>query len=83
MKITLEITNFEELEKVLLFFKSIQLEKVEVNYTNKKSNQNSIDDILEKGDKTQDPTALFGIWKDNPRSLEEIRKQNWKRDWEI
>lgn len=84
MKITLEITNFEELEKVLLFFKSIQLEKVEVNYTNQQSTKHSIDDNdLEKGDKTQDPTALFGIWKDNPRNLEEIRKQNWKRDWEI
>lgn len=70
MKVTVEITNFEELEKLLLFFKSIQLDKVEVNY----KNNGSLDDVLEKGDKTQDPTALFGIWKDNPRSLEEIRK---------
>ena len=79
MKVTVEITNLEELEKLLLFFKSIQLDKVEVNY----KNNASLDNVLEKGDKTQDPTALFGIWKDNPRSLEEIRSKSWTRDWKI
>ncbi len=82
MKVTLEITNFEELEKVLLFFKSINLDKVEVNYKSE-SSIDPLNDVLEKGDKTQDPTALFGIWKDNPRSLEEIRNKNWKRNWEL
>ena len=30
---------------------------------------------ITKGDKSIDPTALFGIWKDNPRTLEQIREQ--------
>ena len=76
MKVTLEIANFEELEKLFLFFKSIQLDKVEVNY----KNESLIEDVLERGDKTQDPTALFGMWKDNPRDIEEIRNKNWKRN---
>jgi hypothetical protein len=83
MKITVEITNFEELQKILLFFKSIQLEKVEVNYTNSEILENSLSTLIQKGDKTQDPTSLFGIWKDNPKTTQQIRTQNWKRDWNI
>ena len=30
--------------------------------------------FITKGDKSVDPRALEGIWKDNPRTLEEIRK---------
>lgn len=28
-----------------------------------------------------DITALAGVWKDRPRTLEEIRKKAWKRNW--
>ena len=46
--------------------------------------QNTSDELpVEKGDKTINPAKLFGIWENNPRSLEDIRKQNWKRNWEI
>ncbi len=36
------------------------------------------DPVITKGDKTIDPTSLFGIWKDNPRTLEEIRQKAWR-----
>ena len=78
MKIILETTDFNELQKIILFIKSLQLEKIEINYSNTLPTSN-----IQKGDKTQDPRALFGIWKDKPRSIEEIRNQNWKRNWEI
>lgn len=32
-----------------------------------------------KGDKTQDPTELFGIWAAAPKRLVEIRSLGWKR----
>lgn len=32
---------------------------------------------VQKGDKSIDPTALFGLWKDNPRTLEAIREASW------
>lgn len=32
------------------------------------------------GDKDIDPSSLFGIWKENPRKLENIRKKAWQRN---
>ncbi|SJM89150.1 DUF2281 domain-containing protein [Crenothrix polyspora] len=31
------------------------------------------------GDKTVDPNELFGLWKGEPRTLENIRKAAWQR----
>lgn len=31
------------------------------------------------GDKSVDPDELFGLWKDEPRTLEAIRKDAWQR----
>lgn len=31
--------------------------------------------FLTKGDKSLDPSDLFGMWKENPRSIDEIRQQ--------
>ena len=36
---------------------------------------------ITKGIKKIDPTALFGIWKNKPRNIQDIRQQNWKRNW--
>ena len=40
---------------------------------------------IRRGNKAEDPTALFGIWKDRPRTLEEIRRRNWdgrnQKEW--
>jgi hypothetical protein len=36
---------------------------------------------ITKGDKTIDPTPLFGMWADNPRDINEIRKNNFNRNW--
>ncbi len=36
-----------------------------------------------KGDKKIDPTSLFGIWANKPRSLESIRKDAWQRKADI
>lgn len=38
---------------------------------------------FEKGDKSIDPTALFGIWENNPKDITEIRKQDWQRNWDL
>jgi len=32
-----------------------------------------------QGDKTIDPMDLFGLWKDHPKQLSDIRKQAWQR----
>ncbi len=38
---------------------------------------------ITKGDKNLNPTALFGIWEDKPRNLQDIRQQDWKRNWDL
>lgn len=35
---------------------------------------------IERPKKNADIMALAGIWKDNPRSIEEIREKAWKRN---
>ena len=71
MKITIEVTDSQELEKVLA---ALQMLKSDLNEYNVERNSS-----ITKGDKSIDPTGLFGIWKDNPRTLTEIRKQSWER----
>lgn len=34
--------------------------------------------FITRGDKSLDPDGLRGIWKNNPRTLEEIRKASWR-----
>lgn len=34
---------------------------------------------ITKGDKTINPSELFGLWADQPRNLAGIRKQAWQR----
>lgn len=36
--------------------------------------------FITKGDKTIDPTGLFGIWASSPRNLQEIRQKAWERN---
>lgn len=38
---------------------------------------------VKKGDKTLNPTELFGMWADKPRNLQDIRKNDWQRNWNI
>ncbi len=34
---------------------------------------------ITKGDKTIDPTEFFGMWKEQPKNLADIRKKAWHR----
>lgn len=35
--------------------------------------------IVQKGDKTIKPDSLFGIWANDPRTIEEIRTKAWPK----
>lgn len=71
MKLTIEIEEPEELEKLMKWLHENDLLE-QVNIETPKPTL-----PITRGDKSIDPTALFGIWKDNPRTLEEIRKNSW------
>jgi len=40
----------------------------------------SVKPSITKGDKSIDPTGLFGIWAGTPRNLHEIRQKAWNRN---
>ena len=82
MKVTVEVTSQSELEKIIRFFQTLNLDNIRIvtdslKPTPKKNNKNAM--RLTKGDKTLDPSDLFGLWKDNPKTLEDIRQKAWKR----
>ncbi len=76
MRVTIEGADIQEVEKILLLLKSLNINNIEV-IPGPSGHRPSIS----KGDKKVDPHQLFGIWKDTPRSLDSIRTANWKRDW--
>lgn len=39
-----------------------------------------LESSIVKGDKSINPSELFGIWKNNPRTIEEIRSKSWNRN---
>ena len=71
MKITIEIDTKSELEKLTAFFKTFKVEKV--NLVSDKTG------AITKGDKSIDPSSLFGIWANEPKKLDDIRKAAWQR----
>lgn len=71
MTVTFEISNSDEMEKLVSFFKVVKPENIQI-ISELKPN-------IKKGDKSIDPKGLFGIWKDNPKSIEEIRSNAWQR----
>ena len=82
MKVTVEVTSQSELEKIIRFFQTLNLDSIRIvtdslTPTPKKNNKKAM--RLTKGDKTLDPSDLFGLWKDNPKTLEDIRQKAWKR----
>jgi hypothetical protein len=68
IKITIEIDSKSEMEKLTALFETFKIHKVNIISTDDTSVP------LVKGDKTIDPTGLFGIWANKPRSLETIRR---------
>ncbi|MFK7934671.1 MAG: hypothetical protein AB8G22_14260 [Saprospiraceae bacterium] len=79
MRLTIELNNVGELEKVIQLLQSLQIKEVKVFPTV----ETVPTPTITKGDKSIDPKALFGIWKAAPRSLEEIRTKGWSRNWKL
>jgi hypothetical protein len=73
MRITIEIDNKRELKKLSALLESFKINTVKIVSTD-------IAIPMTKGDKKIDPNSLFGIWANEPRSLEKIRKEAWQRN---
>lgn len=71
MKITIEVTTDSELKELMHWLSRHPL-AASVQLNNQPSNP-----LVIKGNKKLDPMALFGIWKDEPRTVEDIRQNAW------
>ncbi len=72
MKLTVEISDESEIEKLLSYLKSQKINSYQIG---SKSVPN-----VEKGDKSISPKEFFGVWKSTPKKLEVIRANAWKRN---
>lgn len=78
MTITIEISDVQEMERLLLVLKNLNIKAISVKEPSVK-----LQPVITKGDKKLDPRDLFGIWEKNPHTLEDIRSSAWKRNWNI
>jgi len=78
MTVTIETSGIQEIEQLLQVLKLLNIKTIKVQ--NPRATRTP---IITSGDKRLDPKELFGIWKDNPRTIEQIRSNSWKRNWNI
>ena len=76
MKITIELDNFIEIKQLLTFLKEIGIDSFKVV---EKEGGMTEEQIISKGDKSIDPSELFGLWENDHNSIENIRKEGWER----
>ncbi|KGE86410.1 hypothetical protein [Phaeodactylibacter xiamenensis] len=77
MTITIQTADKEALAKVLNLLKTLGINSVNVQLEPSTASESYI-----KGDKSIDPTSLFGIWSKHPKTLEQVRATAWDRKFE-
>ncbi len=77
MTLTIETNDLKELEQILVLAKSLNVSIIIP--TKEEKLKAMLEKAPTKPDKTADPRALFGIWKDKNITIEEIREKAWKR----
>lgn len=72
--ITIETSGAEEVEQLLRVLKSLNIGHVHIQDA-----MLSRRPVIVKGDKKLDPKGLMGIWRNQPRTSEQIRALAWER----
>ncbi len=83
MRLTIEVSSQSELEKIITFFQTLKLDSVRIianSFVPKPEKVNKKGLKVTKGDKSIDPTELFGMWADDVRPIEEMRQNAWGRN---
>jgi len=78
MTVTIETSGIQEIEQLLQVLKSLNIKTIKIQASPVFLTPN-----ITRGDKRLDPKELFGIWKDNPRTIDQIRSNAWQRNWNI
>jgi hypothetical protein len=74
--ITIVANSLQEVEHLLTLIKALNISHIQITTPSMTSQPLPI----VRGNKKLDPTALFGIWKDKPRNLQQIRATAWNRN---
>ena len=69
MTITIQTSTPQETKQLLQALEKLNIKNITIKNGSP---------TITKGDKQIDPRALFGIWKNNPRTLEQVRSTAWK-----
>lgn len=75
MRVTFDIDTKTEFETLTFLLKSLKLKDINIVPVD-----NSILPTITKGDKKLNINSLFGVWKSEPQTLENIRKKGWFRN---
>jgi len=76
MRIIIETENMGEIEQLVKLLKQLRIDSFSVEGLNEEVQA----PVITKGDKDIDPSDLLGLWKENPRTVEDLRKDAWNRD---
>ena len=68
MIITIETSDIHEVEQLLKALKLLNIKSIKI-----KESPATPKPIITRGNKKLDPKALFGIWQNKPRTIEQIR----------
>ena len=75
MKVIIETQSPAELEQLLLLLRQLGIGSFQVVEKEEPARL-----PVTEGDKSIDPTDLFGIWKEEPRTIGDIRAKGWNRN---
>lgn len=78
MIITIETSGIQEIEQLLQVLKSLNIKNINIKEVPQKRQP-----AITKGDKKLNPRELFGIWQNAPRTIEQVRSEAWKRNWNL
>ena len=78
MTVTIETSGIQEVEQLLILLKTLNIKNIKIQSSPSIPQPN-----ITRGDKKIDAKQLFGIWKDNPRTIEQIRSTALQRNWNI
>jgi hypothetical protein len=75
MTITIETSGIQEVEQLLTLLKSLNISTIKIQ-----ESPVAPPPSITKGNKNLGPKELFGIWKEKPRTIEQIRSTAWNRN---
>ncbi len=75
MRVIIETNSLQEVEQLMALLQQLQIDNVRIV----EKEEPPVSPSITKGDKDIDPSELFGMWQNEPRTIDEIRREGWNR----